>query len=285
MRTSNKVGWVLAAVFSVGVVYSVYRMSERVDAYNKHADFPHFRFEIIGSRTFTAMGKPVRIDDDQDGAQSLLHVRYGDKDWRFPVKTPPVKDVPMLGIYDEWAKVIEVHELGRSSSGMQGDKVGTGRVVLATRRTSEGLDPETWGSVFRDAWMFDFHEFKPDGTMQSTTYRWPRGELGQMTLDRLVREGDEKAKALAAIPELPERSWQYQTALHVIPKLNVPKYRFKDTAIKAMGWTLPAAGFGGLVVILGVCMGFAPPRVKQEDIDSVVVSGSGTTIVRSPSSV
>ncbi len=262
MRMSNKIGWVIAVVCSAAVVYSVLQMSKRVGDYNERADFPHFRFRVMAAREFEALGRKVRVDDDQEGTQAMLRVQYGDTQAKFPVKAPPAKNVPVLGIYEEWAKVIEVHEVGRTESGVQGDKYGTGRVVLVTRRTPQGMDPETWGKVFRDAWTFDFHEFKPDGTIETNTYRWPRGEMGQMTLDRLVREGKPEAVALAAIPELAERSWQYQTALHVIPKLNVPKYRFKDTAIRAMGWTLPAAGFGGLGAILGMCLGFAPARVR-----------------------
>ncbi|MGE3108625.1 MAG: hypothetical protein AB7G11_07735 [Phycisphaerales bacterium] len=266
MRTSNKIGWLIAGVCAAVVVVSAARMSARVDEYNRHSGFPHFRFEVMGNREFTAYGRPVRIQDDADeNGHATLRVTYGDTVAEFPVKTPPARDVPSMGIYDEWAKAIEVHEVGRTEHGELGDKVGSGRVVLVIRRTKEGLDPETWGSVFRDAWTFDFHEFEPDGTFRTESYRWPRGEMGEMTLKRLVKEGNEEAKALVAIPELPERGWQYQTALHVIPKLNVPKYRFKDTAIKAMGWTLPAAGFGGLGVIIGVCMGFAPARVRQDD--------------------
>lgn len=272
MRTSNKVGWIVAAVSSVLVVYGVLRMSEKVGEYNKRAEFPTFRFRILGSREFQAFGKPVRVDDDEDGSQSLLRVRFGELERRFPVKKPPAKGVPSLGIYDEWAKVIEVHETGRTAEGVQGDKVGSGRVVLVTRHTPEGLDPETWGTVFRDAWTFEFHEFKPEGTIESATYRWPRGEMGQMTLNRLVKEGNPRAVALAAIPELAERSWQYQTALHVIPKLNVPKYRFKDTAVHAMGWTLPVAGFAGLGVIFGIFAGIAPPRVRAEDVAAASVA-------------
>src|SRR5690606_11768432 len=85
-----------------------------------------------------------------------------------------------------------------------------------------------------------------------------RSELGEMSLRKEIEKGEATAKILATIPPLEERSWQYQAALHVIPKLNVPKYRFKDTAMKAMGWTLPVAGFAGLGVMIGIGLVMRP---------------------------
>lgn len=263
MTGSNKLGWCLAAVFAAVVLYSVYRMSFKVDAYNKQSRFAHFRFQVMGSREFRAFGMPVTITDEAEGKLSFLRIRFGPTDRRVPVKTPPVMNIPSMGIYDEWAKVLEVHEVGRDEDGENIDKQGSGRVVLVCRRTPDGYDPETWGTVFRDSWTFDFYEFTKEGTLTDSSFRWPRGELGDMTLTRLVKEGNPQAVALAALPELPERSWQYQAALHVIPKLNVPKYRFQDDAVSAMGWTLPTAGFGGLGLILGLCMGFAPRRTTR----------------------
>jgi hypothetical protein len=271
MSGLNKLGWLLSLIFGVVTVYSVYRMSFKVDEFNKHSGFTHFRFQVMGNREFSAFGKPVTLTDESDGKLSFLRIKFGAVDRRVPVKTPPMMNIPSMGIYDEWAKVLEIHEVGRDEAGDAIDKQRTGRVVLVVRRTPDGYDPETWGTVFRDSWTFDFYEFKDEngGTLVDSSFRWPRGELGDMTLERLVKEGNKQAIALAALPELAERSWQYQAALHVIPKLNVPKYRFQDDAVSAMGWTLPTAGFCGLITIIGLCMGFAPRRVRIEDENTI----------------
>ena len=85
----------------------------------------------------------------------------------------------------------------------------------------------------------------------------------------------ETAKLLATITPLQERTWQYQAALHAIPKLNVPKYRFKDTAMKAMGWTLPVAMFSGLGVIAGIALIVIGGGAKGQAATSTPQAGAG----------
>lgn len=267
MPRSRVIGLVILLV-SLGLgVFAVLEMSRRVTAYNEQAKFGFFRFDVGSSRAFTAHGKPVQIldEDDKTGdGRAAFVIKYADGETRIPVVEPPAANVPDLGIYGDWAKVLEVHEVERGPGGSLRDKPGTGRILLVCRIPPAGYNPETWGSVRRSDWTFDFHEFKPDGTIESRTYRWPRSELAAMSLKKEVEKGDETAKLLAAIPELEEQTWEYQAALHVIPKLNVPRYRFKHTAMKAMGWTLPVAGFCGLGVIAGIGLVCAPKRRKSE---------------------
>jgi hypothetical protein len=268
MSRSRVVGLCILLV-SLGLgVFAVLEMSRRVAAYNEQAHFGHFRFDVGNSREFKANGKPVSIQDSDDqrgdGRASLV-ISYDGKATTVPVVEPPAVGVPDLGIYGDWAKVIEVHQVVRSADGSLADKPDSGRLLLICRVPPAGYDPETWGSVRRSDWTFDFHEFMPDGTIASTTYRWPRSELGDLTLKKEVEKGDEAAKVLAGIPELEEQTWQYQAALHVIPKLNVPQYRFKNTAMKAMGWTLPVAGFCGLGLVVGAGLLLAPRRTQAAE--------------------
>lgn len=257
MRPIRLVGIVVLLTSLALGVFGVARMARRVAAYNERSHFEHYRFDIGSSREFTAHGLPVKITDADDtpgDGRSELVISYDAKETRVPVVPPPVKDVPDLGVYGDWAKVIEVHQVVRGPDNSLMDKDGTGRILVICRIPPEGYDPQTWGSVRRADWTFDFHEFKPDGTLEKSTFRWPRSELGEMSLKKEIDKGDETAKVLATLQPLDERSWQYQAALHVIPKLNVPKYRFQDTAMKAMGWTLPVAMFSGLGVIAGIAM-------------------------------
>lgn len=267
MLKSRLIGTIILVGSLAACVLSVMQMSRRVAAYNEQAHFGHFRFDVATSRQFRAHDRPITItdaDDVPDDGRAALRVTYGDIEKTVPVVQPAVKNVPDLGIYGDWAKIIEVHQVGRDTGSLQ-DMEGTGRLLLICRIPPAGYNPETWGSVRRADWTFDFHEFKEDGAIDSTTYRWPRSEMGEMGLKKEIEKGDETAKILATIPPLEEQTWQYQAALHVIPKLNVPKYRFKNTAMKAMGWTLPVAGFSGLGAILGIAILMAPHRVKRDD--------------------
>jgi hypothetical protein len=53
--------------------------------------------------------------------------------------------------------------------------------------------------------------------------------------------------------------------MHVIPKLNVPKYKFNDTAFSfhTLGWTLPASMLSGLVFCIAFFFAIAPTRPPQ----------------------
>jgi hypothetical protein len=196
-----------------------------------------------------------------------LRIEYGELEKVARVVEPPATGVPELGVYTDWLKVLEIHEVVRGPEGSLMDKEGSGRIVLIARVPPMGYDPETWGSVRRADWTFDFHEFKADGTIESQTYRWPRSAIGEIGLKKEMEKGDATAKILAGIPPLEERSWEYQAALHVIPKLNVPKYRFKDTAMRGMGWTLPVAGFSVLGVLIGIGLVVAPKRTREPQAD------------------
>lgn len=247
--------------------FALARMAARVSEFNEHAHFGFFRFDLVSSRKFNVHGRPVSITDADDvrgNGRASFEITYGDTSKTVSVVEPPATDVPDLGIYGEWAKVVEVHELERSAGGSIQDKPDGARVVLICRIPPEGYDPATWGSVRRADWTFDIHEFKPDGTIETSTFRWPRSELGEMSLRKEIEKGEASAKVLATIPPLQEKTWQYHTAMHVIPPLNVPRYRFNNTAMKAMGWTLPAAGFSGLGVVIGIGLLIAPARVTAQ---------------------
>jgi hypothetical protein len=265
MSRSRRIGLVILLVSLCVGVFAVVQMLQRVGAYNEQANFGHYRFDVSTSREFKAHGRPVAISDSDD---TQLRIAYDGVETVIPVVQPPIAGVPDLGIYGDWVKIIEMHQVVRGPTGSLMDKEGSGRLLLLTRIPPEGYDPATWGSVRRADWTFDFHEFMPDGTIESTTFRWPRSELGEMSLRKEIQKGEPTAKILATIPPLEERSWQYQAALHVIPKLNVPKYRFKDTAMKAMGWTLPVAGFAGLGVMIGIGLVMRPRATRQQATDA-----------------
>lgn len=262
MPRQRLLGLVILLASIALVLVSVLAMFRRVEAYNEQAAFPHYRFDVSTVRSFEVHGRKVTIEDVVEDRQAMLRVDYGGAVSLLRVTPPPATGMPDLGIYGDWVKIVEVHEVGRNEAGSLADRPGTGRLVLLCRLAPEGYDPETWGSVRRADWTFELHEFQEDGTIRTSAFRWPRSAMGEKGLAREIEAKDPGALALAELEPLKERTWQYQAALHVIPKLNVPKYRFKDTAMKAMGWTLPVAGFSGLGLLVGIGLLLAPRRTK-----------------------
>lgn len=259
-------------------------MTFKTEAYNRGRDFPHYRFDPSTSRSFVAFNRRVTLTDEPAGASGLLRVEYGDRSQTIPVKRPPALGLPDLGAYAEWVKVLEICQVERtpaspdSTDTVARDKPGTGRLVLVVRRPAEGFDPETWGTARVDDWTFDFHEFEPDGSIRTTAFRWPRSDHGEAKLQKQVGGGDLYARALAAIPPLEERTWEYQAALHVIPKLNVPKYRFQNDAFspRVMGWTLPVGMLSVLGMLVGLGMALGRRAAENTGTKDPDVSEPGT---------
>lgn len=264
-----------------GFALSTWAMSARIADFNKHAGFVRFHAEPVVSREFRLDGWPEGALKDKvdELGRSFLELTYAGKQTLIPVKTPPARDLPNLAGYDEWVKVLAFNEVAAGPDGKSVAVPGTTRLWVVTRNTPSGYDPNAWGSVRKSEWVFNFHELMQDGTVRIEQRRWPRGYRGEKTLQSFAAEAQkavaekiaptvEQARAaeLAAIQPLKERSPEYFAALHVIPKINVPQYKFEDTALQfsVLGWTIPVAGFSMLGAILS--LGFAlAPRVKRPD--------------------
>ena len=70
------------------------------------------------------------------------------------------------------------------------------------------------------------------------------------------REGRE-----LAVPQLREKTWEFEAALTITPKTDGPSPEFRNDGLAAMGWTLPASGFAtiGMIVMLVVAASRKPP--------------------------
>lgn len=261
MTMPRKIGLLLAAVSLAVFVVSVYFMSQRAAAFNRAADHPEYQMLPRTNREFDLYGREVSIQDaaTETGA-AALRITYGDSERLIPVRPPPVRDAPDLGLYEEWVAVLETWRITRNEETGDPNRVpDSGRVILVNRRTPEGFDPETWGQVRRTDWTFDFYELKPDGGFEHWVRRWPRSKYG----DTVARRAPESE--LARIEPLEERSYEFLAAIHVIPKLAMPKHKFKDTAVEAMGWTLPAAAFSGLAIGVGLFLAVRPSHLARRD--------------------
>lgn len=262
MTMRRKLGLVLAAAALAVFVLSVYVMSRKAAAFNATADHPEYLMVPQPERRFTVYDRPVSIEDaDLEDGRFAWRITYGDAELVIPVRPPPVKHAPDLGLYEEWAVALETWLITRDAAtgGEPERKPGSGRFVIVSRRTPDGFDPETWGQVRRTDWTFDFYEFLPEGGFEHSVKRWPRSKYG----DSVARR--DPGSDLAKIEPLEERSFEYLAAMHVIPKLALPKHKFKDTAVYAMGWTLPAAAFSGLAIGVGLFLAVRPSRLALRE--------------------
>jgi hypothetical protein len=247
MDRTRRVAILLTLVFAGVFVLSLALMARRIGHFNEHKHFLRLHVEPTVSRLFQKGQFPLVsiIDYTDPEGNFFLRLDYGGKTTLIPAKRPPAKDLPNLAGFDEWCKVLAMNEVELGPDGGSIAKPGTERLIIVNRRTPDGFDPDTWGSVRRAEWVFDFYDLKLDGTIDYSVRRWPRSYRGEETLKKLATATppDDRAAALFKVQPLQERTVEYFAALHVIPRLNVPRYKFTDTAFSpgVLGWTLPAS--------------------------------------------
>lgn len=259
----------MTLVCTVLFVLSLTFLLQRVDQFNIHKHFLRLHVEPTVSRFFQKGAFPlVSLQDRNDElGHAFLRLDFAGSVTMIPVKTPPARDLPNLAGYDEWCKVLAINEVELGPRGTSVAKPGTEQLIIVNRRTPDGFDPDTWGSVRRNEWVFDFYDLKTDGTIALTTRRWPRSDYSESNLKAAAESGkDPRAAALFAFEPLQERSVEYFAALHVIPKLNVPRYKFTDTAfsLSVLGWTLPTSMLSALFGTLSLAFAtFSAPRPRS----------------------
>lgn len=255
---SRRIGFIIAVVCAALLCVSVVSMTARVKTYNARAEFPQYQFKPVTTRDLTVWGRPLRISDATLEGASAIRIEFGNLSIVSPIKAPPAPDLPKLVGYAEWLAVLDISEYPPRTRVEPTTPPAGRRVVIVKRNPAEGYDPDTWGSVRRADWTFDFFVLTPEGTIERELWRFPRSERGERALAERARaaaasgRSDDADARLFAIKPLEERSWQFATALFVIPSLQVPKYKFKDDAVSAMGWTLPVAMFSALGLTVGI---------------------------------
>lgn len=250
----------------LGFVASLAPLTRRIAEFNKNASLARFHFEPKTDRHFKLAGFPeVHLTDAlTDDGRSALKLDFGATTRLIPVKAPPIRDLPVLAAYDEWFKALAVNEVTTNASGASIPKPGSEKLLLVARRTPDGFDPESWGSVRRSEWLFDIYTLLPDASITMSTYRWPRSDESERHLDSRNKSDSPRPweVELEKIPRLKERSLEFQAALFVIPKLNVPQHKFNDTALspRVLGWTLPVSMLCFLVMTFAGVFAIGPLR-------------------------
>lgn len=264
MDQARRIALIVTLVSAAAFLGALYPMVTRIQEFNLHAGLHNFHAEILNTRQyqlgsfpeFKLTDVPAEPGTPRAEFESHLRLEYGGEEKLILVKKPPVFNMETLALYDEWVKVLAINEVGRDADGNTQPVPGTERLLIVTRRTPDGFDPESWGSVRRDDWVFDFYQLKPDGTVDTTQRRWPRGRRAEARLE------GETDNPLRGIEPLAPRTLEYFAAMHVIPKLNVPRHKFNDTALspKVLGWTLPVSMLSVLGMAGGLVFTIAPRR-------------------------
>lgn len=266
MERSRTLAIVGTLVFGACFVGALRPMVERVRAFNAEAGLARFHAEVLNARRTQIGVFPEFSLTDVPGQgprgefESFLRLEYAGREVMIPVKRPPAFDVANLGMYEEWVKALAVNRVEPGpQTGAATAVPGTEQLLIVARRTPDGYDPESWGSVRRDDWVFDFYRLMPDGEVRVSQRRWPRGRRAE------ARLAEETGNPLREIEPLTERTIEYFAAMHVIPKLNVPRHKFDDTALSpaVLGWTLPVSMLGLLGFTASLVFVIAPKRRRE----------------------
>lgn len=258
------------------LVVSVSVLALRVRDYNQSAIQSLFAYIEVSNPSFEFHGRAVQLTDatDDDG-DPLLRVTYGDDELFIPVAVETRQKLPsFFARHSDWMRMVffadrsgmDMHEF---QARIARDEIPA-RLVIVTR-TPFGADPakdalfgleqdknESTAEVRRDRWLFDFYELNADGGFTvHQPLRFPESGAS------LLRRQNQAKLRGEPIPdrnpgELEERTWQYGAALKVMPR--APAITFENQALRAAGWTLPAASASVLGLVFGIFFAIAPAR-------------------------
>ncbi|MFN0012687.1 MAG: hypothetical protein ACKVS8_13700 [Phycisphaerales bacterium] len=245
MNATAKAGLLLVIVSGVVFVASVWVMAQRVSGHNLAEPPSTYLFTPVWTRAFTAFGKPVTLTDDTDAdGNHVLRVKFGDSERLVRVHRPPAVGRPELDAYQEWLSLLAFAPMTEGRVVVVPGEPDA-RLVIVWRIAAPGQDDAMGGLKDRNRWTFGLVEFQPDGTLSERLVQFPdkRG-TGKL---RFISD-----EISARVEPIAQRSWEWQAALFVIPKLHISNYRYNSDAVESMGWTLPGAGLSMLGALIGL---------------------------------
>ena len=131
------------------------------------------------------------------------------------------------------------------------------RLVLVTKSIRPGVNPETWGKVWRKDWILDFYEFLPEGGFRHERFAYPHARSAEQ------QEALRQAERDGGLPELNTRSWQFQMAHLLMPEGSSPRIIAGDSPLVAVGWVFPVGVFSVLAATVFLLLAFAPQRTAS----------------------
>lgn len=262
----SAIGLLLLLLCGSGFVVGVFFMAKRVSSYYQAAPPAQFEFTQLKSRTLKPFGHELTINDGtMPDSRPALDIRFGSQSLLLPVHPPKLRaaDLPParakeigLSLYDEWVALLAFAPVEKGVITLDPEH-GNGRVILVKRNAAPGNDDDMGGSVNRKNWTFDLIEFLPSGAMSPLrTLQFPATDYrtGEPYLPA------KRADPATTIEPIAERSYEFQSVLYAIPKMQIANYRYKTDAVKGssiaegMGWTLPLAAFSVMGIVLGIIL-------------------------------
>lgn len=265
------------ALLSLVILFgSLAVMAGRIVEYNKTQGRVTYIHSEVEEDEFTYAGLPVTLEDlPPEGANELGSIRltYGDEPLELAVTIPPnefARHMPGLERHADWMRLVRFARLTDHDYTSLMEAINRGeeqdRLILVTKSMPPGVNPETWGKVWRKAWVFDFYEFLPEGGFRHERFAYPRSRSAAQQEER--REAE--AEGRGGIPELDTRSWQFQMAHLLMPEGTSPRIIAGDSPLVAVGWTFPACIVAVLASTAFLLLAFAPARVPQEQAPAPV---------------
>ena len=248
MSTSRRIALAVALLSGAALTASVYHMSTLFAEHNRQNRKVYY-FKEVNLREFQFGGRAVRIeDDDPGGANWHVNVRYAEEVLRLRAVVPGNPKLPNLTPYHDWLRLLMFAE----STGLTTDELEAkvksneipARLVVVTRTPMPGAEAGGWGDVWRANWTYDFYEFQRDGGFGREQYRFSTG----------------KPHRAAKTGQLPPDSWQLQAAMSVTPQTQRPNNKFTMDALNAAGWTMPAAAWSSMMLLISAAIVLAPKR-------------------------
>ena len=246
---SRQVFWrTLLTLGTLGFVACVLVMSRRIVDDLRARPRPLFLFREVDQREFTYAGRRVSLTDATIEGGPYVMLGYGDQKVQLHATRPSNYDLPGLGKHADWLRVLSFID----STGMDPDQAEAlsregkvpDRLAVVTKSLRAGANPDTWGEVWKHDWVFEFHELRPDGAIQRQRLGYPSpGSKG-------ARED-----------QIQEGSWQYNAALHLMPK-GGPTLTFRQSPVAAAGWTLPAAALSAVIGLVSLVAGYRRPSPR-----------------------
>ena len=263
MSRPRAIAWTAAAASAAVLVISLRALALHTQTYNTRGERPVFAFEIVDADSFTYAGLPVAFTPgapDPDGTPTL-DMTFGDRTLHLRNTIPGNDALPGLLPYENWLRVLRFVEATGITTAEAAERLeeGKDRLAVVTRSLNPGVDPRTWGSVWRNDWRFTFYELRPDGSIETSRRRFPESTRSLDRRQNAARRAGEPVPNRSPEDLTPE-DWRYDAALQVMPPGAGPKMVFDPEALEGAGWAWPASVFSLLGMTVAMAFAIAPKR-------------------------
>jgi|GEM_PF-6107675 len=256
----------LALCSAIALAVSVSLLVRAIASFNaEHPTGINYTLPVLAD-TMTFHGRDIRITDRlDDRGRGVVIVRYADRAIELPVRIPQPNPLPGMARHADWLTVVRFLEAPPRTTLTQAIELAAAgeirdRLVLVERiprleanQGAMGIEtPDEWGwrNVQRKNWFFGFHEFLPDGSIESTELRFPTTRRQQAPLEGELRYG----------------SWQYDVAFQVMPRGAAPRQDFTERALVHAAGPFAGASISLMTLLasLAILAALAKPQTESK---------------------